>query len=134
MAFLLDTSALSEPLRRLPREQFLRQLRRVAPQDLYTSTVCLMELRYGCALRKDSGLWSRIEKNVLNLVTPLPFGPDEAIRCGELLAELAKKGRPIGIEDTQIGATALVHNLTVVTFNVKHFQTIDDLRVETWLD
>jgi len=134
MGFLLDTSALSESLRRAPREMFISRLKKAPSHDLFTSTVCVMELRYGCALRKDAALWERIERDVLSLVTTLPFGQEEAIRCGELLAELSKRGTPIGVEDTQIGATALAHNLSVVTFNTKHFTAIPDLTVENWLD
>lgn len=134
MGFLLDTSALSEPLRRRPRDAFLARLKNAPGHELFTSTVCIMELRYGCALRMDFSLWERIERNVLSLVTPLPFGPEEAIRCGELLAELSKRGTPIGVEDSQIGATALAHHLTVVTFNTKHFAAIPDLPVADWLN
>ena len=133
MGYLLDTSALSEAIRRRPREAFMDRLRRTSSQDLFTSTVCVIELRYGCALKGDAELWRRLESEVLDLISLLPFGPEEAIRCGELLAELTKKGNLIGIEDTQIGATALAHDLTIVTFNTKHFTAIPALRVENWL-
>src|SRR5438105_4172589 len=134
MPFLLDTSALSEAVRRRPREGFMTRLKTTSSDDLFTSTVCIMELRYGCALRRDLKLWEGLEQNVLNLVRALPFGPQEAVRCGELLAELSQKGIPIGLEDTQIGATALVHGLAVITFNTKHFKAIPRLQVENWLD
>jgi len=134
VGFLLDTSALSESLRRQPRALFMSRLNESASHDLYTSTICVMELRYGCALKGDLELWNRIERDVLSLLTILPFGVAEAVQCGELLATLAKKGTPTGTEDTQIGATALVHHLTVVTFNTKHFQAITGLEVEDWLN
>jgi tRNA(fMet)-specific endonuclease VapC len=49
-----------------------------------------------------------------------------------LLAALEAKGKPIGIEDVWIAATALEHGLTVVTRNLKHFQRIPGLRTESW--
>lgn len=133
MGYLLDTSALSEPLKKQPREAFMRRLALVPSADLYTSSVCIMELRLGCALRGGAALWGRIQEAALDLVRILAFGEAEARRCGELLAALSKQGKPIGIEDAQIAATALEGDLTVVTFNRRHFERVEGLRVEDWL-
>jgi tRNA(fMet)-specific endonuclease VapC len=62
----------------------------------------------------------------------LPFGEAEAVRAGDLLALLESEGVPIGTEDVLIGATALEAGLTVVTRNVKHFDRIPGLTVESW--
>jgi predicted nucleic acid-binding protein len=132
MKVLLDTTALSEPLRKQPNPNFTHKLKDIPTEALFTSAVCVMELRYGCALKNDIILWERIRRNVLNHLTILPFGPNEAAQCGEILAQLAKRGSPIGIEDTQIGATALIHGLTVVTSNIRHFERIPGLSVENW--
>lgn len=112
----------------------MRRLGEIPAHDLYTSTICLMEMRYGSSLRDSGELWERISQEILPHASLLPFGREEAIKCGDVLAQLSKNGTPIGIEDTQIGATALVHNCTVVTFNEKHFEKIPGLKVETWLD
>ena len=133
MRLLLDTTALSEPMRKLPDPGFMARLARVPSADLFTSSVCVMELRYGCALKKDAGLWKRIAREILAAVQILPFGEAEAQRCGDVLAALSKSGEPIGVEDSQIAATALVHGLVVVTANVKHFRRISGLAVENWL-
>jgi tRNA(fMet)-specific endonuclease VapC len=53
-------------------------------------------------------------------------------RFGELLAELARRGTPIGIEEARTGATALVHGLVLVSFNLEHFQHIPGLQVTNW--
>ncbi|MFO7865930.1 MAG: VapC toxin family PIN domain ribonuclease, partial [Candidatus Aminicenantes bacterium] len=34
--------------------------------------------------------------------------------------------------DILIAATALTHNLTLVTNNIRHFKNIPDLRIENW--
>lgn len=134
MPFLLDTSALSEPLKRSPKAAFMRRLGEVPAREIFTSSVCLMELRYGCSLRGNDGLWERIQQVILAHVRVLPFSGAEATRCGDLLALLSRSGTQIGTEDTQIGATALVHHCHVVTFNKKHFEKIPGLRIENWLD
>jgi tRNA(fMet)-specific endonuclease VapC len=133
MKYLFDTSALSDILRRHPKESFLARLRQIEVADRATSSVCIMELRYGCALKGDPALWARIEEHILQRFTVVAFGNQEAQRCGEILALLSKQGTPIGIEDTQIGATALEHGLTVVTANIRHFERIPKLIAENWL-
>ena len=133
MKYLFDTSALSDILRRQPNPGLIARLNQTAITDRATSSVCLMELRYGCALKRDPALWQRIEEHILQYFSVISFGRREAQRCGELLAFLSHQGTPIGVEDSQIGATAVEHNLTVVTGNVKHFERIPHLTVENWL-
>jgi tRNA(fMet)-specific endonuclease VapC len=131
--YLLDTNALSEPLKARPHAAFIEQLSRVPADGLFTSTICVMELRYGCVRRRDPKLWDRIRAELLVHVQVLPFGDDEATIAGELLAALQTVGRPVGVEDVQIAATALVRALTVVTANEAHFTRVPNLRVVNWM-
>lgn len=60
------------------------------------------------------------------------------VTYGELIygAKKSKHVEKMGsrIEDMNlfIAATALSYNLTLVTNNIKHFENIDDLRLENW--
>jgi predicted nucleic acid-binding protein len=49
----------------------------------------------------------------------LPVSQPIAERWGALAAQCQTKGRPLAVVDGLIGATALEHDLTVVTRNVK---------------
>lgn len=40
---------------------------------------------------------------------------------------------PLGEADLRIAAIALVHGLTPVTGNVRHFERVPELTVENWL-
>jgi tRNA(fMet)-specific endonuclease VapC len=131
--YLLDTNILSEVLKRRPSQALLTKLRTAPATALATSTICVMELRFGAARTPgDADLWERISRNILALVQILPVGRDEAVRAGELLARLEARGEPIGVEDVLIAATAQVHDLTVVTRNERHFRRIHGLPVENW--
>jgi predicted nucleic acid-binding protein len=131
--YLLDTNVLSELLKKRPNTAVLERLGQISREALVTSSVCVFELRYGVARRPDGGaLWSRIAGEVLPRVRILSLGWEEAERAGDLLAKLHSRGEPIGLEDVLIGATALAHDLVVATRNVKHFNRIDDLVVESW--
>ena len=134
MRYLLDTNILSELIKKQPNPHFLARLNSASPQTLSTSCICVMELRFGSALRNDFEIfWSRVTDQILSRVKILPFGLAEALTAGDLLASLQSTGQPIGIEDVLIAATALHHQCTLVTANTRHFIRIDKLAVENWL-
>jgi tRNA(fMet)-specific endonuclease VapC len=64
----------------------------------------------------------------------LPF--DSAIGRGaaELRQALERRGEPIGPMDTLIAATALAHNATLVTRNVREFGRVPALKIVNWHD
>ena len=132
--YLLDTSILSELIKRQPDTAFVSRLRQHLPETLFTSVICVMELRYGSWLRADrEAFWRKIQTEILSHVQLLEFGQQEALVAGEFLAHLRRTGRPVGLEDVLIGATARVRGYTVVTHNVRHFQSLPEVKVEDWL-
>lgn len=131
--YLLDTNALSEVLKKRPAESVISRMRSVPSEQLMTSSICVMELRYGAARRPDGGaLWQRIAEAILPRVRVLPLGGMEATRAGDFLVELERRGEPIGLEDIQIAATAVERGLVLVTRNLRHFERIAGLTVESW--
>ena len=77
-------------------------------------------------------MWERLAREVLSLVTVLPVSTSVAIRAGDLLADLERRGAGIGVEDVLIAATALTHGLTVVTRNIRHLARVSGLAVQSW--
>lgn len=64
----------------------------------------------------------------------LPASPAIFDRYARLRATLEKQGGTrLDSLDLLIAATALEHNLILVTGNVKHFSRIPDLRMENWI-
>jgi tRNA(fMet)-specific endonuclease VapC len=132
--YLLDTSTLSELIKRRPNTALIERLRAQPAEALLTSAICVMELRYGAWLRPDHEVfWRRLQQELLTRVRVISFGEPEALAAGELLAHLKRTGRPVGVEDVLIGATARTHNLIVVTHNLKHFTPLPGVRSEDWL-
>ncbi|HEY0557551.1 MAG TPA: PIN domain-containing protein [Thermoanaerobaculia bacterium] len=131
--YLLDTNVLSELVKKRPSAAVLERIGSFPREQLSTSSICVTELRYGAARHpQGSALWARITSEVLSGLRILPVAREEAERAGDLLAVLDSRGMPIGIEDVLIGATALVHELVVATRNVRHFDRIEGLTVESW--
>lgn len=54
--------------------------------------------------------------------------------AGRICGDLERTGQPIGLADAMIAATALQHNLTLVTGNISHYQRIQGLGYSLKLD
>ena len=135
MKYLLDTNILSELIKKQPNPHLISRLASKPPQSLFTSCICVMELRFGSALRKDfESFWVRIGDEILSRVTILPLEHDDALTAGDILATLQRTGKPIGMEDVLIASTALRYQCTLVTANTRHFCNIRELAVENWLE
>ena len=124
MSYLLDTNLLSETVRPKPDPGVNRWLDTVPDEALYISVLTLGEIRRGIE-RLTEG--TRRERLRVWLEHELPdwFGDrllavDQAVadRWGRLLAEAA---RPMPSIDSLLAATALHHDLRLVTRNAKDF-------------
>jgi tRNA(fMet)-specific endonuclease VapC len=62
----------------------------------------------------------------------LPLTDTVVVQAAEIYAELHRRGRLISDADILIAATALTHDLTLVTENTGHFERITGLRLESW--
>jgi tRNA(fMet)-specific endonuclease VapC len=130
MAYLIDTDICSAHLRNSPKVTALFLQHSGA---LYLSVMTLGEL-LSWTLRKNTP--SKYHRGLVKLLADFTaLNVDEAIasKFGEVRALLLDQGRPIASIDLMIGATALVHGLTIVTHNVQHFEPIPGLSVEDWL-
>ncbi len=133
--YLLDTNILSEIIRKQPNPYVLSQLRTKASHELFTSCICIMELRFGSRLRKDfKEFWGKLERRIISRVNVMPISEKGAIIAGDILAEMKKNGQIIGIEDVLIAASALANQCRIVTANVRHFSRIKGLVVENWIE
>jgi predicted nucleic acid-binding protein len=131
--YLLDTNLLSELTKAKPSESVIERLRQIPTEEIFSSAVCVMEIRFGTAKHPQGRqLWDKIQDQVLSRVSILPVGFEEARMAGDILAYLQAAGRPIGLEDVLIGSTAVVNELTLATRNVKHLSLIRGIRVESW--
>lgn len=131
--YLLDTNVLSELLKKRPEPAVVRAINVIPASELHTSSVCVMELRRGSRRHpKGEQLWERIRRELLGRVQILAFDEREAVLAGDISAELAASGIPIGTEDALIAATALANGLVVATRNTAHFARVTTLRAINW--
>ena len=131
MIYLLDTHIVSVWARR-NNAALMAKMLAAAPADLAVSVLGEHELRYGFARNPAVKSWPLIEQ-LLALIPSLPLTRVIANRAADLRSDLAAAGTPIGPYDLLIAATALEHNATLVTNNVRAFVRVPELSVEDWL-
>ena len=129
--FLLDTNVLSEFNRRGEPNRLVKQWLEAADTDsLYASVLTFGEIRLGVELLPPSRRRTQLEQ-WLDRDLPewfegriLPVDQSIADRWGLLRAQAQMKGRPLSVIDALLAATALQHNLTIVSRNVSDFSIV----------
>ena len=84
--------------------------------------------------RGSSSLADRVRGLLAHAITILPFDDAAAERYGSLCASLEPEGKPLDEPDLRIAAIALSRSLILITGNVRHFERVDGLEIQNWLD
>jgi predicted nucleic acid-binding protein len=123
--YLLDTNVISELRRPHPRGALLAWLRELSDADIHLSAVTIGELqaRVEMTREQDPAKAAEIESWLEQVaqtynVLPMDAGTFRA------WARLMHRRSDDLIEDAMIAATAIVHDLTVVTRNVRDFDRL----------
>lgn len=124
MKYLVDANILSEATRPEPAVQVVAWLRRNEAEIVVTPIV-LGEIRYGIGLtvspRKRRDLQRWFDEGLQHL-TVLDLDAGTASAWAMLLVRLKKQGRAMPVKDSLIAASALQHQLTIVTRNISDFR------------
>jgi predicted nucleic acid-binding protein len=136
--YLLDTNVISE-FRKAESGKINSHVKAWAiaahPESMFLSTICILELERGTLLmqRRDviqarllrSWLEDHILPNFAGRILPV----DVAIarRCAAMHVP-----DPCSYRDSLIAATAIVHGMTMVTRNVRHFESTGATLLNPW--
>ena len=132
--FCFDTDVISATIKPSPPLHLVRRLATVPAVDQFTTSISVGELIYGARRVGRETLTAKVDAVVRGAHTVLPFDAAAARRFGELKAELERRGEPLAEPDLRIAAIVVVHGLTLVTRNVRHFRRVPGLAVENWID
>jgi toxin FitB len=125
--YLVDTNIPSELTRERPDARVAAFLANAGQNSVFLSVLTIGEICKGIAelpaSQKRTGLqdWLDIEVRSWFAGRILPVTEAIAERWGQLAAAAKQKGMTLAVVDGVIAATALHHDLTVVTRNVKDF-------------
>ena len=134
--FLLDTDHLSLSERGDPSVQ--RRILSFLPDEVAVSVVTAEEMirgRLAVLARRSEG--ERRVHAYHKLLATFRFLQaaqilDFDMECEKKFAELRHQKIRIGTQDLRIAATALVHDLTLISRNQKDFSRVPGLRIEDW--
>ncbi len=134
LAYLLDTNVVSETRKKQPDSRVLSFLSNTAPSSLYVSVLTLGELRKGVAIkqRTDPSTAKLLDSWVDGLeftFTDRILGIDAAIT--RLWGEWSAL-RPRPVVDTLLAATAVHHELTLVTRNTGDVADLPGQSLNPW--
>ena len=124
---LLDTNIVSFQFRRDTRLSLFQEA--LAGQLQAIAFVTLAELYKWPIERNFSRERRAALDKLLRSYVVLPFDDALARRWAELSIQLKRAGRGISDSDAWIAATALRHDLSLVTHNRAHFEGIPGLRI-----
>jgi toxin FitB len=122
--YLVDANVLSEATKPEPDPRVVGWLR-ANERSLVVDPVVLGEVRFGILLldlgarRSDLERW--FEAGIARIHC-LPWDQAVGLRWAQLLADLRRRGRPMSIKDSLIAASALAHELALVTLNRRDFE------------
>ena len=130
--FLLDTNVVSEARRRTP--EAVDWLKSADPDKLYLSVISLGEIERGIAMKQREdrpaaghlAVWlETLRREFADRL--LPIGDEIALEWGRIAAL-----RPRGDADGLIAATAIVHDLILVTRNTADFEDTRAPLINPW--
>lgn len=147
MSYLLDTCILSK-LRKIGRQPDLKLenwIKNHSENSYFISTLTIGEIQSGISklnLKKNDERQKRLilEDWLREELVPrfnnriLAIDIEVALAWGKLLGENKKRGVIIPVVDGLIAATAIAHNLTVVTENINDFIETGARLFNPWLD
>lgn len=135
LRFLLDTDALSEPLKPKPNARFLRRLRE-HEEHVAIASVTWHEALYGLhrlpAGKRQQQVYGYLFDVIHAALPILPYDAAAAEWHAAERARLGAAGRTAPFADGQIAAVAKVHGLAIVTANRAHYEHFDGMTLDDW--
>ena len=130
--YLLDTNII---IRLLRNGEYLDKLIELGQGRSAISIITYYEIYVG--IEKSPNTKLRKKKcqkfeELVDLLTVIPFGREEAKEASKIRVSLEAIGKGIGPMDTLIAGLALANDCVLVTGNTKEFNRVKGLDVEDW--
>jgi len=139
VSYLLDTNLVSEWVKPKPAPGVIEWLGGIDEDDLFISVVTLAEIRDGIERMPLGAKRERLDE-WLSVMLPdrfegrtLAIDSETAIACGHVMARIRRLGRVVDVMDAFIAASALRHNVALVTRNTADFENLDLKLVNPWI-
>ena len=130
LKFMLDTNTCIFTIKNKP--EHVRARFNLNTSRRCISSITLMELIYGAEKSQTPERNLAVMEGFVSRLEVLDYDALAATHTGQIRAELAKKGTPVGPYDQMIAGHARSRGLIVVTNNLREFERIPGIRTEDW--
>jgi len=130
LKFMLDTNICIFTIKNRP--EHVRTAFKRSHGQMCISSVTLMELIYGAEKSLHVQRNLEVVESFAARLEVLDYDNGAAAHTGQLRAELARLGTPIGSYDHMIAGHARSRGLILVSNNTKEFMRVPGLRIEDW--
>ena len=127
MSYLLDTDVVAGALK--GRQEEVSLIKGLSSQELSISLITYGELYEGIYYGRNPKDAERAFLQFLRGVNVLPLNKLIMKQFAQIRGNLRRSGNIIGDPDLLIAATAIYHNLVLITYNVRDFQRIPKLNL-----
>ncbi len=131
IARLLDTNAVIALVMRRSRA-LLRRVEASEPGSLGVSSIVAHELYFGAYRSRKIAFNLETLRLLFADLVVLDLDREDARVAGEIRAELANEGTPIGPYDVLIAGQAKARAIPLVTHNAREYSRVGGLRIEDW--
>lgn len=137
MRYLLDTNVFAEYSKLNPQQKVIDWIDSQSPESLYISAVTIGEIEKGIVRmppsKRKAGLEKLLERLILRFDIRILVLDTATFRLwGKLVGRLENKGRTLPVLDSLLAATALEHDLTIVTRNDADFKPTGAKVLNIW--
>ncbi len=129
--YLLDTNACIRILNN-SSPSLTARLHEHEPGEIHLCAIVKAELIFGAYHSSRVADNLRVLDRFFEPFVSLPFDDRCVVGYGRIRSDLAREGTMIGPYDLMIAATAMSHDLTIVTHNTKEFARIAGLQITDW--
>jgi toxin FitB len=135
VSYLVDTNVLSELRRKTPDARVAQWFAKRPPRSLYLSVLTLGEIRKGIEgvqdVKRRTTLIDWLKSELPSFFTGRILSVDGLVadRWGRMVAQAQ---RPLPAIDSLLAATALHHDLSLVTRNIKDFSGLPLTLINPW--
>ena len=135
---IVDTNVVSELMDAEPDVVVIKWLDAQAWTSLWTTSVTVMEVRYGLAIMPTGRRQTERQAAFARLIEEkferrvLAFDEAAAEEAASLMGSRHRAGRPVDLRDTMIAGIALAQRAMIATRNVRHFEGLSVPVVDPW--
>jgi toxin FitB len=135
---IIDTNVVSMLMERVLEPRALAWLDNQPSQSLWTTTINVMEVRYGLELKPPGRRRNSLEAAFSRVLSEdlegrvFDFDQAAAEHAGTISAQRRSSGRPIEVRDAQIAGIAMARGATLATRNTRDFRGLDIEIVNPW--